>query len=281
MRIARHAGWLLLLLFTPLAAQQPVSSSRPLDVPFVPTNERVVREMLRLGEVGPDDLVYDLGSGDGRIVIAAAKDFGARGVGVDLNPDRVAEARDNAKRAGVEDKVEFKQGDLFETDFSAASVVTMYLLPSVNMKLRSRLLSELKPGTKVVSHAFDMEDWQPDQVSVVEGTTVYQWTVPAPVAGEWRWQTDQGQRYQVRLDQKFQKLSGSASVDGRPAELVEAKVDGDRLRLAIKAEGSEQPTVFAARFQDGKLVGAGEGIQQASTSGGQWVAERVGGSARG
>jgi len=276
MSIAKSAGWcsLLLLLAPPIAAQQPATVP-DLDVPFVPTNQEVVREMLRLGRVGPNDLVYDLGCGDGRIVITAAKEFGARGVGVDLNPERVAEAKDNAKRAGVEDKVEFRQQDLFETDFSAATVVTMYLLPSVNMRLRPRLLSELKPGTRVVSHAFDMEDWQPDQTATVDGTTVYLWTIPAQVAGEWRWQTGEGRRYQVNLQQAFQQVSGEALVDGRLAELTEAKLEGDRLRLAIKPEGAAEPVVFAARYQDGKLVGVAEGIRP-DAAGGTWVAERAG-----
>ena len=147
------------------------------DVPFVPTPEAVVDEMLALAKVGPGDVVYDLGSGDGRIVIAAAKQ-GARAVGIDIDPQRIREARSNARQAGVADRVEFRQGDLFESDISEASVVTLYLLTAVNRQLRPKLLSELKPGTRVVSHAFDMGDWKPVATRHIGQSTVYFWIVP-------------------------------------------------------------------------------------------------------
>jgi precorrin-6B methylase 2 len=171
-------------------AQEPVRSAQQIliaqnqspqrapDVPYVPTIEEVVAEMMRLGEVDKNDIVYDLGSGDGRIPITAAKKHGARGFGVDIDPQRVREARENAKKAGVDDKVKFEQGDLFETDISQATVVTLYLLPSVNLKLRPKLLAELKPGTKVVSHNYDMGDWKPEQTVTVGSHTVYVWTIP-------------------------------------------------------------------------------------------------------
>lgn len=157
-------------------AQAP---TRAPDVIYVPTPEAVVDEMLRLADVKSNDLVYDLGSGDGRIVITAAKERGARGIGIDINPERIQEANENAKKAGVTDRVEFRQQDLFETDFSNATVVTLYLLPALNVKLRPKLLSQLKPGTRIVSHAFDMGDWKPDKVVEVGGRTVYYWVVPA------------------------------------------------------------------------------------------------------
>jgi SAM-dependent methyltransferase len=160
-------------------AQADAQPPRPLDVPFVATEQDVVEEMLRLGRVGKNDVVYDLGCGDGRIVISAAKTYGARGVGVDIDPERVREAKDNAAQAGVADKVTIRQQDLFETDLRGATVVTLYLLPEVNLKLRPKLLSELKPGTRVVSHNFDMGDWTPDQVVRVGNETVYLWTIPA------------------------------------------------------------------------------------------------------
>jgi SAM-dependent methyltransferase len=160
-------------------AQADAQPPRPLDVPFVATGQDVVAEMLRLGRVGKNDIVYDLGCGDGRIVISAAKTYGARGVGVDIDPERVREARDNAVKAGVGDKVTIRQQDLFETDLRDATVVTLYLLPEVNLKLRPKLLSELKPGTRVVSHNFDMGDWTPEQVVRVGNATVYLWTIPA------------------------------------------------------------------------------------------------------
>lgn len=147
------------------------------DVPFVPTPEAVVDKMLELAKVGPNDVVYDLGSGDGRIVIAAAKK-GARAVGIDIDPERIREARANARKAGVEKRVEFRQGDLFQADLGGATVVTLYLLTSVNRKLKPKLLSELKPGTRVVSHAFDMGDWKPVSEQQVGSSTVYYWIVP-------------------------------------------------------------------------------------------------------
>jgi SAM-dependent methyltransferase len=154
-----------------------------LDVPFVPTPMPVVEAMLEMARVGRDDVVYDLGCGDGRIVIRAAQRFGARGVGVDLDPRRIAEARAAARKAGpaVEQRVRFEVGDVFEFDFSAATVVTMYLLPSVNLKLRPRILRELAPGTRVVSHDFDMGDWTPQERRTVGNSTVFLWTVPAVV----------------------------------------------------------------------------------------------------
>jgi ubiquinone/menaquinone biosynthesis C-methylase UbiE len=148
------------------------------DVPFVPTPEAVVDEMLQLAKVGPRDVVYDLGSGDGRIVIAAAQKHGARSVGIDIDPQRIEEAQENARKAGVADRVEFRQGDLFKADISEATVVTLYLLSSVNLQLRPKLLAELKPGTRVVSHAFQMGDWKPVETRKVGATTVYYWVVP-------------------------------------------------------------------------------------------------------
>jgi ubiquinone/menaquinone biosynthesis C-methylase UbiE len=148
------------------------------DVPFVPTPERVVERMLEIAKVGPDDLVYDLGCGDGRIVIAAAKRHGARGVGIDIDPQRIREARDNARRAGVAERVEFREGDLFKSNIGDAPVVTLYLLSGVNLQLRPKLLAELKPGTRVVSHAFDMGDWKPVATERVGTSTVHYWVIP-------------------------------------------------------------------------------------------------------
>jgi ribosomal protein L11 methylase PrmA len=169
---------------TQATAQAPAPSRTP-DVIFVPTPEEVVEAMLNVAKVTKDDVVYDLGCGDGRIVIAAAQKFGARGVGIDIDPQRIEEANANAKKAGVTDRVKFMQADLFTTDISQASVVTLYLLPSLNVKLRPKLMKELKPGTRIVSHAFDMGDWQPEQTLEVEGRRVYFWTIPKqPMAGQ-------------------------------------------------------------------------------------------------
>jgi SAM-dependent methyltransferase len=159
-------------------AQQPGEPRRTPDVPYVPTRQVVVDAMLDLAKVKKGDIIYDLGSGDGRIVITAAKKYGTRGVGIDINPSLVAEAKENAKREKVDDKVEFREGDIFETDFSEATVVTLYLLNSVNLKLRPMLWEQLKPGTRIVSHAFHMGDWKPEKTVVVDGTTIYFWTIP-------------------------------------------------------------------------------------------------------
>ena len=163
------------------AGQPPAAQSRlrPPDVIFLPTPPEVVAAMLTVARVGKGDVIYDLGSGDGRIVISAVKDFGAaRGVGIDIDPERVAEASANARQAGVADRVTFLNQDLFTTDFSEATVVTLYLLPSLNLTLRPKLLSDLRPGTRIVSHAFDIGDWVPEQTLHVGGRTVYYWTIP-------------------------------------------------------------------------------------------------------
>lgn len=148
------------------------------DVPYVPTVPEVVKAMLDLAQVSKNDTVYDLGCGDGRIVIAAAKEYGARGVGVDINPERIAEAQANAKSAGMGDRVKFVEGDLFDANIRDATVVTLYLLPGINLKLRPKLLKDLKPGTRIVSHSFDMGDWKPEKQQDIEYRRIYLWTVP-------------------------------------------------------------------------------------------------------
>ncbi|NEU08032.1 class I SAM-dependent methyltransferase [Flavihumibacter sp. R14] len=174
------AAVVLTLYVTTLASAQSTTTDVKLDVPYVPTRPEVVAAMLKLANVTSKDVVYDLGCGDGRIVITAAKEYGARGKGIDINPERITEAKANAQKAGVTDKVQFAVGDLFKSDFSPASVVTLYLLPAINLKLRPQLLEQLKPGTRIVSHAFDMGDWKPEKtVEVDGGATIYLWTVPA------------------------------------------------------------------------------------------------------
>ena len=148
------------------------------DVIYVPTGDTVVNAMLKLANVNSSDVVYDLGSGDGRIVIAAAKNHGARGVGIDIDPERIQESNENATKAGVTDKVKFIEADLFKSDFSDATVVTLYLLSSLNEKLRPILMQQLEPGTRVVSHAFDMGDWEPEKTEVIDGSTIHLWTIP-------------------------------------------------------------------------------------------------------
>ena len=162
-----------------LAQAQPRKPAQQPDVIYVPTPHEVVDDMLRLANVGKSDILYDLGSGDGRIAIAAAKKFGIRAGGIDIDPERIREANENARRAGVTHLVEFRQEDLFKADFGEATVITLYLLPDLNVKLRPRLLDELKPGTRIVSHQFDMGTWKPEKRLESNGRVVYFWTIPA------------------------------------------------------------------------------------------------------
>lgn len=216
-----------------ITTQDSVEAPR-LDVPYVPTSNAIVEKMLDLGEVGPEDYVIDLGSGDGRIPIAAAK-RGARGFGVDIDPERIAEANANAKAAGVTGRVTFRRQDLFETPIAEATVLTMYLLPSVNLKLRPRILAELKPGTHVVSHAFDMGDWPPDQTAETDGATVYQWIVPAHVAGDWTLTTSGGRALDLTIEQQFQQFSGKLSSRGRGEAVKDPYLSGDLIRFVADA----------------------------------------------
>ncbi|MBW4638658.1 MAG: class I SAM-dependent methyltransferase [Gloeocapsa sp. UFS-A4-WI-NPMV-4B04] len=170
---------------------QPVTSvqtpQREPDVVYVPTPQEVVDKMLALAKVTKDDVIYDLGSGDGRIPITAAQKFGTKGVGIDINPERIQEANANAQKAGVSDRVKFLNQDLFSSNFSEATVVTLYLLPELNVKLRPQLFKQLKPGTRVVSHDFDMGDWKPDQVvQTQDGSNIYLWTIPEKVPANLR-----------------------------------------------------------------------------------------------
>lgn len=170
---AAGAGMALLPLGRVFAQETP-----RLDVPYVPTPQEVVDKMLDLGKVGKNDVLFDLGCGDGRIVVTAAKQRGARGTGIDIDPTRIAEAKENARKAGVSDRAQFRVGDLFKTDFSSATVVTLYLLPTINARLRPQLWKQLKVGTRVVSHAFDMgAEWPAEKTAEVDGRTIYFWTI--------------------------------------------------------------------------------------------------------
>ena len=187
-RVNAHLIAAVLSVATALA--QSAAPKREPDVPYVPTTDAAVQAMLKLGEVKKTDVVYDLGCGDGRIVIAAAKSYGARGVGIDINPVRIGEAKENAKKAGVEKLVRFEENDLFDAKIGEATVVTLFLLPNINLKLRPKLLADLKPGTRVVSNTFDMGDWKPEKEFIVPDTEVdtylshrlYLWIVPSPAA---------------------------------------------------------------------------------------------------
>lgn len=176
--MVRAALFCLLSICAALSAAQTSQNTRPPDVIFVPTPQELVDDMLRLADVKKGDVLYDLGSGDGRIPITAAKRYGIRAVGIDIDPDRIKEANANAARAGVTKLVTFRQEDLFQAGWKEATIVTLYLLPDLNLKLRPRLLKELKPGTRIVSHQFDMGDWRPEKKLEMEGRTIYFWTVP-------------------------------------------------------------------------------------------------------
>jgi len=226
----------LFVLFS--LAFAPGAFAQPYDVPYVPTPQVVVDEMLRTANVGAEDFVIDLGSGDGRILITAASEFGARGFGVDIDPGRIAESNTNARAAGVTGRVEFINGNLFEMDISRATVVTMYLLPSVNLKLRPRLFEVLKPGTRVVSHDFTMGDWKPDRVVLVQKNIFY-WVIPARIEGRWKIDAELsiGERtYDVEIRQKFQEIDGFARGGQRNSALWETKLEGEEFTFVIVDE---------------------------------------------
>ncbi|MCC6554712.1 MAG: class I SAM-dependent methyltransferase [Polyangiaceae bacterium] len=219
-------------------AQPSGAAQHRADVPFVRTHDRIVDLILDMGGVSASDVVYDLGCGDGRIVIAAAAKRGARGVGVDIEPKLIADSRENARRAGVQDRLRFAQQDLFKTDVREATVVTLYLLPEVNLKLRPKLLAELRPGTRVVSHMFDMGDWAPDRRAELGGSTVYLWVIPARVEGAWTLGDDDVlPEAEITLRQRFQEVSGSMRSGGVDLPLEEVTLRGAELRFTLRRAG--------------------------------------------
>lgn len=251
------------------------------EVPFVPTPEEVVKEMLRMANVSQDDVLYDLGCGDGRIVITAAKEKGCRGVGIDIDMTRIQESRVNASNAGVSDKVEFLHTDLFEADISRATVVTLYLLSRVNLRLRPKLFRELKPGTRVVSHDFSMGEWTPEESIVIEDKvdyvplhdtrvvddywnkhTVYFWIMPANVSGTWKWTMPAlsgNKTYSLNIDQNFQELKGKAFEDTQsiPFHPKNGKIIGDKLEFTLErdVEGRTEKMLFEGIVKNHDVVG--------------------------
>ena len=263
-----------------VAQETAAAPARTPDVIFVPTPPEVVSAMLRVAEVTKRDTVYDLGSGDGRIVIAAAKRFGARGIGIDIDPERIREARANAKKAGVTDRVKFLQQDLFETDISSATVVTLYLLNSLNLRLRPTLLKELRPGSRVVSQTFNMDDWEPDSAFEVEGTHVYFWVIPADVAGTWEWSLPPdagGRRYTARLRQKFQKVDGTVRVGTDSVSLSNSRLRGDLLRFAVTDTlgGRRVRMRYSGRVSGDSITGHVV-VEDGKTGRRKWTAKRAG-----
>lgn len=224
-----------------------------LAVPFVPTEDDVIEAMLEVAGVNSKDLLYDLGCGDGRIVVKAALDHKASAVGIDMDPRRIDEAKEYASWNGADQMVTFINDDIFCAEISEATVVTMYLLQSVNLRLRPRLLSELQPGTRIVSHDFDMGAWEPDRRVEVGDARVFFWIVPADVEGVWEWTDQQGRHFEVELQQEFQHIRGRAWLNDRPAELLKAELRGPRVKLTIQTPEQPRGEVFSARYKDGQL----------------------------
>ena len=269
MRLAKHVlvwGFALALVAGCASAQKqgderysPTVGQAGKDVIWAPTPPELVEKMLRMAKITPEDFVIDLGSGDGRIAIAAAKKFGARAQGIEYNPDMVALSNREAKRQGVADKVRFVKADIFQSDFSQASIITMYLLPDLNLKLRPKIL-DLKPGTRVVSHQFSMEEWQPDETAEIDSRLAYLWIVPARVGGTWSLRIEgSGQDRVLVLRQSFQLLTGQLKAGAAALELSDARLRGDDIRFSV-VEGSVRRD-FSGRVRgttmDGTVSAAG------------------------
>ena len=224
----------------------------PLDVPYVATGMEVVDAMLGLAAVRPNEFVIDLGSGDGRILIAAARSNGARGLGVDIDPARIREANDNARAAGLAGRVAFRRQDLFRTPLGPADVLTLYLLQEINIRLRPRILAEMRPGARVVSHDFDMGDWSWDQRQRVGSATIYLWIVPARIAGNWAL-TVSGRTYPLTLEQTYQQFTGTAGA----ARVEQGRIAGGDIRfLANVGDGRR---AFEGRLEGDTIVPLREG----------------------
>ena len=243
------------------------------DIHYVPTPQRLVDLMLLMAEVKKDDVVYDLGCGDGRLVITAAKTYGARGIGIDIDPERIAEAKANAAAVQVEDKVEFRQQDIFKSDFKDATVITLYLLEELNLRLRPQIFAQVKPGTRVVSHAFRMGDWEPDaeRTLKIQDSTydAYFWVVPANMSGQWKVSADRsikGMPETVLIDQTFQKIAVRASEGGEV--IGEGRLTGDEFTLTMHKVAGGKPTTFTGTVEANSIKASIPGKS------GTWKAER-------
>jgi len=242
------------------------------DTPYVPTPASVVERMLEIAGVGPSDYLIDLGSGDGRIVLTAVTKYGARGHGIDIDPRLVRRSQEAARKLGVSDRAQFRVEDLFESDFSRATVISAYLLPKV-MQLLTPKLAGLAPGTRIVSHDYPLlADWRPDfsirmyvpdkPVGRDKHSTLMLWTVPAQVAGTWRFDLSRGQsvpgRVELRVEQRYQVLKGSATLDGQPVDVLGLRIEGDRLRFALEpvGDGVRLHHAFDGRVQGGRVSGS-------------------------
>ncbi|MGE5522975.1 MAG: SAM-dependent methyltransferase [Rhodospirillaceae bacterium] len=260
------------------------------DTPYVQTPQNVVDKMLEVAHVTASDFVIDLGSGDGRMVITAAKRYGARGFGVDLDKRLVALSNRRAAQAGVADRAKFYAQDLYETDLSPASVVTIYLLPEVNLMVRPKLLATLKPGTRVVSHDYDMGDWPPDSSFTMDApnkpvgrdkkSKVFYWVVPASVAGKWRWRMDAGsgpQDIEVELKQNFLKIAGVLGAGGARVPLEETELSGDRVRFTATVTSGGKPVryTYAGRVINNAMEGDVEVSRDSGKAKTAWSAART------
>ena len=251
------------------------------DVHYDATPQPAVEAMLQMAEVTSADVVYDLGCGDGRFVITAAEKFGARGVGIDIDPARIRESLENAQKRGVGNRVTFIGGDLFEADIRGGSVVTLYLLQRLNLELRPKLLNELRPGSRILSYVFDMEDWEPDKRGHLEGKSFYYWVVPADVSGTWLWSIGPtepaGEQNRFVLDQHFQRIGGKLSIDGIQTRLINCRLKGDQIGFEADCSSSGQRRVM--RFQGRVLNNEVRGncdIQAGSlTRSQEWRAHRI------
>jgi len=270
--LAALAAAALLATF-PAQAQQkdfePQVGQAGKDVIWVPTPDEVVDRMLRMAQVTSNDYVIDLGAGDGKIAIAAAKKFGARALGIEYNPDMVKHAMRNAEKAGVVGKARVVHGDIFQSDFTQATVITMYLLPALNLKLRPQILA-LRPGTRVVSHSFNMEDWEPDETSTFDGRSAYLWVVPANVTGTWALEAG-GERMDISLEQRFQKLSGTIGLTPLlRAGLREPQLRGLVISFAY-VDNNGMRRDFAGRIIGNRMEGSFRGD---NNSEGRWSASK-------
>jgi len=278
------------LLFLAFGAALGFAQDVHLDVPFVPTRFPVVDEMLRMAKVTKDDIVYDLGCGDGRILVTAAQKFGSRGVGYDIDPERIAECHENAKKAGVTDKVTFVLGDLFQADFHEATVMPMYLLPSVNLKLRPKIFRELKPGSRVVSHDFSMENWAPDDHTTVTDDDmtheVYFWIVPANISGAWTWTAGGGNggsvalQFKMAVAQKYQVPEAKVTINGADAAVSDMKLSGEAVTFIAKGKAGTETLVltFKGKASGDQIAGTIQGQIGGRPVSFPWKAARTAGT---
>ncbi len=291
-RFRRISLSIILIVSVGISCITGYSQERKPDIYYVPTPEEVVIKMLQMAKVTQNDIVYDLGCGDGRVVITAAKVFGARGVGVDIDPVRIKESNENARKVGVTDRVKFIEQDLFKTDISEATVVSLYLQRELNLRLRPKLLRELRPGTRIVSHEFDMDDWKPDNMgtvpnvklyykpnTAVKNTNYYYWVIPADIAGTWRWTmaTSTGEQdYALRLVQKFQEISGGVGVKGQKATIADARLVGDQLSFTLRNNTKKEEAVmwFSGRITGDTIQGLVEFQDEPFSPIYDWTARR-------